>query len=350
MYKNPLQHSRYLYFIDSPNAPMIDLSLNSSSFEDVSQSAEEYLSSESNFGNAKDYKDEVLRLVSHRDYVRDRYEKDVCGESITVSSGDLSFTGSLSKIDLVRNEYIANEKSNEVFSESSRDNMMHYQSGLEQIETNFKRIFSTIMVKDDMSGLIYDSYEEPKVYDERSIKVINSALKGHDQYFLSEDSEIDLSKRYFERNGQVFSQVESPSGSPKGNGYYEKNENQVNFIIESPSSEFTSRIFNSWSLSFKLTSDSIAKSGKIYYEKIGDDHIVSNLNAGDQIVGEYYEENLLASTSKKKYTLRYNSEEEHWYIAEITATDISETIGPEILKSNNIDAPEIDWVSVNKGE
>ena len=228
--------------------------------------------------------------------------------------------------------------------------MMHYQSGLEQIETNFKRIFSTIMVKDDMSGLIYDSYEEPKVYDERSIKVINSALKGHDQYFLSEDSEIDLSKRYFERNGQVFSQVESPSGSPKGNGYYEKNENQVNFIIESPSSEFTSRIFNSWSLSFKLTSDSIAKSGKIYYEKNGDDHIVSNLNAGDQIVGEYYEENLLASTSKKKYTLRYNSEEGHWYIAEITATDISETIGPEILKSNNIDAPEIDWISVNKGE
>ena len=121
---------------------MIDLSLNSSSFEDVSQSAEKYLSSESNFGNAKDYKDEVLRLVSHRDYVRDRYEKDVCGESITVSSGDLSFTGSLSKIDLVRNEYIANEKSNEVFSESSRGNMMHYQSGLEQIETNFKRIFS----------------------------------------------------------------------------------------------------------------------------------------------------------------------------------------------------------------
>ena len=73
---------------------MIDLSLNSSSFEDVSQSAEKYLSSESNFGNAKDYKDEVLCLVSHRDYVRDRYKKDVCGESITVI--EFSFLSTLS--------------------------------------------------------------------------------------------------------------------------------------------------------------------------------------------------------------------------------------------------------------
>lgn len=348
MYTNPLITSNYLYYIEHPSVPSINISLNTVSTSNAQTAAAAYLTESPVSGTSLAYKTEVLRLISQRDYVRDRFEKDVCGESITTTSGLLSYTGSLSKIDLVRNEYSANEKSNEVFAEASLNNNLYSAVGLTKIEANFKRLFSTIMVKDDLSGLIYNTYLDPVEYDARKIEVINASLTGHDQYFKSEDMAVDPSKTYYSRNGQIFSQVESPSGSPKENGHYEKNQNQVNFLIEAPSAESTSRIYNSWNVNYIQTSDTIAQSGKLYYTKSEDAYTVANVTEGQALDGTYYEEKFLAANNSKQYTLRYNSTDSHWYIATITEVESTITIGPEILISKDIDANSIIWTDANK--
>lgn len=345
MYTNPLTIQNYLYYVNRPSIPSISVNMNKDSIESVESAANDYLDLSSSSGDAVDYRNEVLRRVIHRDYVIDRFQKDLLGMSVTVQRDPSSFIGSLSKIDLVNNEYIPNEKSNEVYEEASRGNELYYDSGLTTTMDNYVRIFSTIMVKDDLSGLIYDDYELPEVYDSRAIVVQNEALSGHDLYVLSNDVSVDSEKTYYSRNGQIYSEVGDPEGSPKDQGLYELLENVVVFINEAPSAEAGKRVLNSFEYSFKITLDETAKDGKKYYSLDGSNYVDASVESGDVLNGTFYEIDLLPANSQRKYTLRHNgsSSDPHWYISTITDSGSSTTIGDEILKTSSIDSDEIIW-------
>ena len=346
MYTNPLPYSNYTYYANSVSVPSISLDMNNVSISDMLTVIDSYLDFDTDSGTAVDYMNEVSRRIYKRDYVRDRFHKDLLGMNVFVDREPNSFSGSLSKIDLVHNEYIANEKSNELFDESARDASLQYDTGIQNTINNYARLFSTIMVKDDCSGLIYENYELPVIYDTRAIIVKNQMLTGHDQYVLSTDTVVNSEKEYFLRNGQIYSEVQDPEGNPSEQGWYELTENVVVFIMENPAAENNNRIYNSFDLAFKLTQDESAKSSKKYYSLSGSQFVEASVEASDDLTqDDFYEIDLTPSSNKKKYTLRYNSNSEvpHWYVSTISENDDATTIGAEIIVTPSIDSDEIEW-------
>ncbi|MBO4553646.1 hypothetical protein J5754_04465 [bacterium] len=139
-----------------PNVPAISVAINAATAAEIETAINAYLNG-SGEGAAADYVAAVRALAGNRDYIRGRFERDLCAAV------------GLAEINPAENTYTANKKANEFFAEAARGATLYTAAGLAAVGANLKRLYDNLLIEEGEP--IYAETEAAEVYDDRALEI-----------------------------------------------------------------------------------------------------------------------------------------------------------------------------------
>lgn len=139
-----------------PTVPAVSVAVNTATLAEIEAAVSQYLAADGT-GTAADYAAAVLGLAANREYVRARFERDLCAAV------------DLAEINPAENTYTANKKANEFFAEAARGAALYTASGLAAVGANLKRLHDNLLLEGGEP--IYSETEAAEIYDERAMEI-----------------------------------------------------------------------------------------------------------------------------------------------------------------------------------
>lgn len=166
--------SNYVLSYSEPNAPRINVNVQSVSTEEFESAVTVYN------GEAEAYVSQYRSVVANKSYVEDRLKKDLCVEYDGLTSGG---------IDYENNTVVLHQKANEVYEYAVENNsMLGYVDAVTNVESRFGEFYSKYYQNDSHTECVLSAvYETSEPYDTRAFVVdadIAGGLVGQSSVFI----------------------------------------------------------------------------------------------------------------------------------------------------------------------
>lgn len=177
--------SNYVVSYKTPNVPNINVNVKTVTQEKLEQSITVYQSA------ASAYVDEYRAVVTNRDYVQDRLQKDLCGSVDCLTNGGINYHDNTIQLHV---------KANDVFAYATSGGSFAYAGGIAVIESKFKDFCSKFYMDDEQSNcILQSSFESATEYDGEAFTVtadINGTVSSGTIFIVNEPNKIGTTRTY----------------------------------------------------------------------------------------------------------------------------------------------------------
>lgn len=140
-----------------PETPYINIDVYNATSAVVESAASAYLD------DAVIYADTYKAIIANKEYVSDRFMKDLCAEYAMMTDGG---------IDYDNNEITLHQKANEVYEYAISGVSLSYEGNITNVISKFNNFYTTYYQADDQSSsVLISAYESAIEYDTRAYTV-----------------------------------------------------------------------------------------------------------------------------------------------------------------------------------